>query len=222
MLECFWQACDWRPVSPAVMRLERAQKTAATKKMRWWEGEEKKKEKEWDIQLHIHLTLLPLLITLQRGAGNSNTFAHWHIRFRPPLRAYAQKENPLTLPGLLQILTGLSCKAGRHTETTWFNTVTLVCTLSLVPQANELLLDIYFKLYYFFSHLVYSTTPQCMTTTSSTWSYEKKHTMGGTVRKPVRWQWMSMYFRALYVIEYRQIGSKNYNNPPTITRKQSS
>lgn len=210
MLECFWQACDWRPVPPAVMRLERAQKTAATKKMRWWEGEEKKKEKEWDIQLHIHLTLLPLLITLQRGAGNSNTFAHWHISFRPPLRAYAQKENPLTLPGLLQILTGLSCKAGRHTETTWFSTVTLVCTLSLVPQANELLLDIYFKLYYF-SRLVYSTTPQCMTTTKK---------VKGTVRKPVQWQSMSMYFRASYIIEYIQIGSKNDNKPINRQQKQ--
>lgn len=58
------------------------------------------------------------------------------------LRAGTQEENPLTLPGLLQILAGLSCKAGKHTEITGFNTVTLVCTLSSLPGANALLLDI--------------------------------------------------------------------------------
>lgn len=58
------------------------------------------------------------------------------------LRAGTQEENPLTLPGLLQILAGLSCKAGKHTEITGFNTVTLVCTLSSLPEANALLLDI--------------------------------------------------------------------------------
>ncbi len=58
------------------------------------------------------------------------------------LRAGTQEENPLTLPGLLQILAGLSCKAGKHTEITGFNTLTLVCTLSSLPEANALLLDI--------------------------------------------------------------------------------
>lgn len=60
----------------------------------------------------------------------------------PFLRADAQKENPLTLAGLLQILAGLSCKADRHTETAGFNTVPLVCTLSTAPGANALLPDI--------------------------------------------------------------------------------
>lgn len=80
----------------------------------------------------------------KRGALEIQTLCTLtHKFFRSPSRVYAQKENPLTLPGLLQILTELSCKAGRHTETTWFNTVTLVCTLSSLPQANDLLLDVW-------------------------------------------------------------------------------
>lgn len=67
------------------------------------------------------------------------TLTHKVLAF---LRAGTQEENPLTLPGLLQILEGLSCKAGRHTETVGFNTVTLVCTFSSLPEANALLLDI--------------------------------------------------------------------------------
>lgn len=83
------------------------------------------------------------------------TLTHKALAF---LRAGTQEENPLTLPGLLQILAGLSCKAGRHTETAGFNTVTLVCTLSSLPEANALLLDI----------LVYSNT--LIHITSSSWA----------------------------------------------------
>lgn len=138
MLEHCWQACKWRPVPPAENGRIREKDWASERARR----RERKKEKEWDILLHIHLTLLPPLITLQRGAENWNTFAHWHISLWPFLRAGAQKENPLTLAGLLQILVGLSCKAGRHTESAGLNTVPLVCTLSSVPPANAILPDI--------------------------------------------------------------------------------
>lgn len=40
------------------------------------------------------------------------------------LRASTQEENPSTLPGLPQILAGLSCKAGKHTEIAGFKTMT--------------------------------------------------------------------------------------------------
>lgn len=58
------------------------------------------------------------------------------------LRAGQEEENPLTVPGRLQILVVLSCKAGGHTETARFNTLTGVCPFSLLPAANDHLLDI--------------------------------------------------------------------------------
>lgn len=156
MLECLWQAFIWKPVLPALMRVEREGENGINWEKDWdreMEGRRarekgKEKEKEGEIWLHIHLTLLHLLITLQRGVWNLNTFAHWHTRLWPFLRADTQEENPLTLPGLLQILAGLSCKAGRHTETAGFNTVTLVCTLSSLPEANALLLDLLVSSYH--------------------------------------------------------------------------
>ena len=64
---------------------------------------------------------------------------HFHTLTRTALvllRGCLQEGKPLTLPGLLQILVGLSCKAGRRTETSGLTTVTLDRT-----RANAVLLD---------------------------------------------------------------------------------
>lgn len=113
-------------------------------RLRKWEGEKERKEERERVRYTVTHSSHTASSSdySSKGPGNWNTFAHWHISLWPFLRADTQKENPLTLAGLLQILAGLSCKAGRHTETAGFNTVPLVCTLSSGSRANALLLDI--------------------------------------------------------------------------------
>lgn len=137
-----WNAAD-RPVNEGQFpQLRMAESEKKTEQARGREGEKGRKRKS-EIYCYTFISRCFLLwLLFKGGAGNWNTFAHWHISLWPFLRAGAQKENPLTLAGLLQILVGLSCKAGRHTESAGFNTVPLVCTLSSVPPANALLPDI--------------------------------------------------------------------------------
>lgn len=129
------------------LRWELREPEKARRELRKRDGEKERKGRKRRSEIYSYTSIARRFLFWLLFKGGSWKIKHFCTLtlkfFWPPSRAYAQKENPLTLPGLLQILTGLSCKAGRHTETTRFNTVTLVCTLSSLPRANDLLLDIW-------------------------------------------------------------------------------
>lgn len=183
-----------------------------TKKERWEKEGKKGNDRVGEIWLHIHLMPLPLLITLQRGVWNRNTLAHWHISLGPFLRADTQEENPLTLPGLLQTLAGLSCKAGRHTETAGFNTLwsppwahslslMLSCWTSWFSHAH------YFKLLHITYCMGYSSTTKMFFFNNGSYSMngcvnmKNMRTTKGKTQKQCHL--MSIYCRGSSTVLYR-------------------
>lgn len=140
-----WQARRPGPAPLALMGADGGAGAAETLEKGRWGGEEEQRANEGrDTVTHSSHAASSSDYSSKRGfeIGTLSHKRHISLGAFFFLRADTQQENPLTPAALLQILAGLSCKAGGHTETGGFNAAARLRTLSSAPRANALLLDI--------------------------------------------------------------------------------